>query len=209
MSKLLYVEASPRKERSASIAVARHFLAEYGKRHPQDTIETLDLWDLKLPRFDKDVLEAKYAILHGSSHTPGQKRAWGEVERVIRHFLAADKYVFSVPMWNFGIPYVLKHYIDVLVQPGLTFSWSPEAGYTGLVTGRPAALIYARGGSYPKGTPGEMYDQQSRYMAQILGFIGITNIREIYAEPTLGGPEAKADAIRRAEAQVNSIIDSF
>jgi len=189
--------------------VARYFLAEYRKRHPQDTIETLDLWDAKLPRFDKDALEAKYAILHGKTHTEEQKRAWEEVKRVVRHFLAADKYLFSVPMWNFGIPYTLKHYIDVLVQPGLTFSWSPEGGYTGLVTGRPAAVIYARGGSYAKGTPAEAYDQQSRYMAQVLGFIGFRNIQEITVEPTLGGPEAKADAISKATSQVNGILDSF
>ena len=60
--------------------------------------------------------------------------------KIAEHFKSADKYVFSLPMWNFGIPYKLKHFIDVLVQPGLTFSFSPETGYKGLVTGKPAVV---------------------------------------------------------------------
>lgn len=48
------------------------------------------------------------------------------VEDVIEQFTAADKYLFSLPMWNFGIPYKLKHYIDVIVQPGYTFSFTKK-----------------------------------------------------------------------------------
>jgi FMN-dependent NADH-azoreductase len=47
-------------------------------------------------------------------------------------------------MWNFGIPYVLKHYIDILVQPGDIFSYPPDTGYSGHVTGKPVMLVCAR-----------------------------------------------------------------
>lgn len=88
-------------------------------------------------------------------------------------------------MWNFSIPYKLKHYIDLLAQPGLTFSFTPEKGYQGLVTGKPLTVIYARGGAYGPGSGAEGYDQQSTYIKQIFGFIGFINIREILVEPTL------------------------
>ena len=29
--------------------------------------------------------------------------------RFADHFKSADKYIVSLPMWNFGIPYKLKH----------------------------------------------------------------------------------------------------
>ena len=74
-------------------------------------------------------------------------KVWKGVERVIEAFKSADKYVFSVPMWNFGIPWRLKQYIDILVQPGSTFRYDEE-GYRGLVTGKRAFLAYARGGEY-------------------------------------------------------------
>ena len=75
-----------------------------------------------------------------------EKSAWKEIESIFDTFNEADKYIFSVPMWNFGLPYVLKHYIDVITQPGLAWSFSPDSGYTGLVKGKVLA-IYATGGS--------------------------------------------------------------
>ena len=129
MAKLLYIEASPRKDRSRSIQVARTFLAAYQKSRPDDSIQTLDLWATSLPRFDGATIEAKYAILQGQTHTPGQAQAWKAVVDVIEQFKSADKYLFSLPMWNFGVPYIVKHYIDVLIQPGLTFSYDPKSGY--------------------------------------------------------------------------------
>jgi FMN-dependent NADH-azoreductase len=59
MAKLLYIEASPRKDRSRSTQVARTFLAAYQKSRPDDSIETLDLWAISLPRFDGATIEAK------------------------------------------------------------------------------------------------------------------------------------------------------
>jgi FMN-dependent NADH-azoreductase len=195
MAKLIHLQASPRIGRSASIAVAEHFLQVYRAKHPGDTVETLNLWEADLPEFDGATIDAKYAVINGQSHTPAQHGAWQAVGRIADHFKSADKYVFSVPMWNFGIPYKLKHFIDVLVQPGLAFSFTPEAGYKGLITGRPAVAIYARGGAYGPGSGAEAYDSQSSYLRQILGFIGFTDIKEIFVEPTLAGPTAKDDAV--------------
>jgi FMN-dependent NADH-azoreductase len=209
MAKLLHIESSPRKDRSASIAVARAFLDEYRKTHSGDTVETLDLWKTELPIFDGDVINSKYVILHGKEHTPEQKKAWGAVEKVIAQFKGADKYLFSLPMWNFGIPYKLKHFIDVIVQPTYTFSFSPKEGYKGLVTGKPAAVVYARGGAYPPGTPGEGFDLQKRYLELVLGFIGFTDVRPIFVEGTLGKPEDSEKSKAGAIAQAKSLAASF
>jgi FMN-dependent NADH-azoreductase len=185
MARLLYIEASPRKDRSTSIKVARTFLEEYKKSKQEDTVDVLDLWKTELPPFDGEAINAKYAILHGEKHTEAQLKAWKPVEDVIDNFKSADKYVFSLPMWNFGVPYRLKHYIDVLTQPTYAFSYTPDEGYKGLITGKPAVLIYARGGAYVPGTETEGIDMQKKYMELILGFIGFTDIRSIVVEPTL------------------------
>jgi FMN-dependent NADH-azoreductase len=194
MPKLLYIEASPRKTRSKSIEVAQVFLSELQKLHSSLQTDKLDLWATELPAFNGHTLESKYAILHGQAFTPEQANAWRAVEAVADRFKAADWYLFSLPMWNFGLPYVLKHYIDVLVQPGLTFTFSPEEGYKGLVTGKKAAIVYARGGAYGPGTGAEEYDLQSKALSGILGFIGITALTSIFIEPTIGAP-ADVDAV--------------
>ena len=209
MSKLLYIESSPRKNRSSSIAVALHFLAAYRKGHPDDTIETLDLWKTTLPPFSQAIIDAKYAILHGQPHSPEQALAWEAVVQLASQFKAADKHVLSVPMWNFSIPYILKHYIDLIVQPGLTFSFTPAEGYKGLVTGKPALGIFARGGAYEAGTPAEGYDQQIRYIRQVLGFVGFTDIKQIVIEPTLASPEARNKAVAAGKKAADELAEKF
>jgi FMN-dependent NADH-azoreductase len=209
MSKLLHIEASPRAARSASVSVAQHFLDAYRAKHPGDTVETLDLWQTKLPEFDGATINAKYAVLHGQQPTGDEVAAWQVVTKVAEHFKSADKYLFSLPMWNFGIPYKLKHFIDVLVQPGLTFSYTPGAGYKGLVAGKPTAVIYARGGAYGPGTGAEGYDSQSPYMRQVLGFIGITGIQEIFVEPTSAGPDGKDKAVAASLAKAEAVAGSL
>ena len=209
MSKLLHIEASPRGERSSSNTVAKHFVDAYKAAHPGDTVETLDLWHTELPEFDGPTIDAKYAIMYGQQHTPEQAKAWGAVVKIAEQFKSADKFVFSLPMWNFGIPYKLKHFIDVLVQPGLAFSFSPDKGYTGLITGKPVVAIYARGGAYGPGSGAEGYDAQSKYLKQVLGFIGFTDIKEIFVEPTLASTTSKDEAIAKSNPEAEAFARSL
>jgi FMN-dependent NADH-azoreductase len=209
MNKLLYIQASPREGRSHSLAVADAFVKAYRDTHPGSTVRTLDVFKAGLPAFDGLAVLAKYNILHGQPHADAEKRAWAEVERVIREFLAADRYVFAVPMWNFGIPYRLKHYLDVIIQPGYTFSWSAEAGYQGLARDRRAVAVYARGGAYPEGSPEAGYDFQRKYLELALGFIGITDVASIVVEPTLAGPDAAAAARDAALGRARDLATSF
>lgn len=203
MATLLHIEGSPRKERSASLQVARAFLQTYRATNPDDTVATLDVWAMDLPEFDGDTINAKYRILHGQEHTNEEAAAWQAVEDVFKAFNNADKYVFSSPMWNFGIPYKLKQFIDVVTQPGLAFHFSPETGYTGLVTDKPAVVICARGGTYSEPAT-KALDFQQPYLETLLRFIGFTEIQFVLIEPTLGAPEqiesARNAAIEAAEA---------
>lgn len=187
MSLLLYIESSPRKKRSSSIKVAQTFIDSFKNAHPTNEVEYLDLWNLDMPEFDGDVIAAKYSIMNGQAQTESQRKAWRRIEELIHQFKKADKYLISVPMWNFNIPYKLKQYIDIIVQPSYTFSYSPEQGYKGLVVNKPVELVYARGGDYHEGSGAEFLDLQVKYMNTILNFIGFTDIRQVVIEPTIGG----------------------
>lgn len=198
MSKLLYIESSPRKDRSTSTEVARAFIAAFQNADPRNEVETLDLWDFQLPEFDGDSINAKYKVLHGENPTSEEAKAWDEISKITGRFKDADSYLFSIPMWNFSIPYKLKHFIDVITQPGLTFSFSPETGYQGLVTGKPGTVIYARGGDYSS-TETRAMDFQKTYMEMLLGFIGFQDIQTILVEPTLTDPESKERILAAAK----------
>ncbi len=201
MSKLLYIESSPRKNRSKSIKVAKAFIDAYKVANPDDEVVTVDLWETQLPEFDGYTIDAKYQVLHGQDFDVDQQKAWQAVVDVCDEFTSADKYLISLPMWNFGIPYKLKHYIDVIAQPGQTFSFDPATDYSGLVTGKPAAVVYARGGAY--GGEASGMDHQKPYVEQMLGFFGFTDIHPVVVEPTLESPEdvaaTEANAINDAK----------
>jgi FMN-dependent NADH-azoreductase len=209
MSKLLYIQASPRIERSHSIAAADAFVSAYRQTNPKDEVITMNLFKKDLPAFDGLAVQAKYAILHGMKHTPEELAAWKTVEEIIAEFKSADKYALAVPMWNFGIPYRLKQYLDIIVQPGYTFSFSPQEGYKGLVLGKPVFVAYSRGGAYPKGSAEEAFDLQTKYLQLALGFIGFRDIRVLIVEPTLAGPDVAKQKREEAIAKAKEMAKTF
>ena len=201
MARLLHVESSPRKTRSASIEVARAFIDAWKARHPGGEVDTLDLWAAPLPEFDGAMLDAKYAVLSGISPTPEQSAAWAQIGGMVDRIKHADLIILSTPMWNFSIPYKLKHWIDLVTQPGLSFGYDPAKGYYGLVLGKKAVTVHARGGEYAGDAAA--YDLQTKYLAQALGFIGITEQHAITVDRGLYGPDA--DRAARDEARAKAV----
>jgi FMN-dependent NADH-azoreductase len=205
MSKLLYIESSPRKDRSASIEIAQSFVSAFQDANTGNQVEFLDLWDTTLPEFDGDRIIAKYRVMHGEDPTPKEALAWEEISNIVTRFKDADHYLFSLPMWNFSIPYKLKHYIDLISQPGLTWSFSPETGYQGLVTGKSATLILARGGEYSSSAEAGAMDFQKSYMEMVLGFMGFQDINTVLVEPTLTDADTKGQTLAAMKDKATSI----
>jgi len=210
MAKVLYIKASPMGQLSYSVAVADAFVEAYKTAHPTDQIDTLDLFTDKLPAFDFAAASAKYKIMHGKDHSAEDKQVWQGVLAVIERFKSADKYVLAAAMWNFSIPYRLKQYIDIIVQPGQTFTVNEQGAYEGLAGGKPVFVAYARGGEYKPGTGAEAFDLQKRYVEQILGFIGLTDIQSVLVEPTLaGGPEVAQQKKKEAIVEAKRLAEAF
>lgn len=211
MARVLYVEASPRKDRSASIEVCEAFIASYLEANPDDDLEKLDVWSLDLPQFGQSALDAKYAGIAGVSLTDEQQVAWDAIRQLAAPFLNADKLLFGVPMWNFAIPYRLKHLIDLITQKDVLFTFD-ERGLGGLMKARKAAVVYARGLDYFSDSsisPQEVYDLQRPYMQLWLRFIGVGNVSEVVVEKTLFGVEVDAAGRAEAKTQARAIAENF
>jgi FMN-dependent NADH-azoreductase len=209
MSKLLHILASPRVE-SYSTRVAEAFVDAYRQARPEDYVEALDLFRDEIPPFHAPQAKGKYAVMAGQTPRDEVETAWQAVVKAIDHFKSFDKYVLSSPMWNFSVPYRLKQYIDVIVQPSLTVAFSPATGYTGLVTGKPLMLILARGGEYQTGNPCETFDFQESYLRSIFGFIGFRDIRAIHIQGTLQHkPEQVEEDTRKAIAEAADAAMEF
>ncbi|GAA2794289.1 FMN-dependent NADH-azoreductase [Crossiella cryophila] len=208
MSTLLHISASPRGAASESLAIARTFLETYRDTRPDRSVETFDLWDGTLPEFGPAAAEAKMAIFAGQQPTGAAAQAWQAAERTFERFDAADRYLFSVPMWNAGIPYVLKQFIDVISQPGKVFGFDPEQGYRGLLTGKKAAVIYTSAVYGPDRSHRFGADFQQPYLTDWLRWAGITDIEEISFRPNLVTASAEP-ARTHAHEQARSLATRF
>ncbi|AOI60613.1 FMN-dependent NADH-azoreductase [Burkholderia diffusa] len=205
MSTLLHIESSPRKSRSVSLDVAHAYLQAWRDAHPEHRVDVLDLWATQLPELDGDALDAKYADLSGTPLSERQQQAWAGFRQLAQRMYDADTLLFSVPLWNFSIPYKLKHFIDAVSHRGILFSFD-ERGLAGLLKGKKAVVIYARGLDYSRqsSTPAESFDFQQPLLEAWLRFIGIIDIESITVEKTLFGPDI--DHAGRAAARERALM---
>lgn len=178
MKKILHIISSPRGENSESEKIAKAFLDEYKALNPNAEIDTLNLWTDNVPSFDGNKAAAKMTFF-GTGTLEGEiKTAWDEVVEVTNRFTSADEYLFTVPMWNGGIPWVLKHYIDTITQPGLTFGFGAD-GYFPLLKDKKACVVLTSGVYSPALPKPFGLDFQSSYMNWWLEFIGVSEIHYI------------------------------
>lgn len=204
MTKLLYIKASPRGGASKSTAIADAYLEALRARHPALGVDVIDLATERLPDFDGDKANAKLAIITQQAHSASQKTAWEEITLIANRFKAADIYLIAVPMWNGGIPYKLKQYIDIIHQPGIMFGLDPAKGYFGLLQNKKAVLALTSGayGTNMR-SPAFGTDHHSTYLKSWLNQAGVTDIEMIRFQPVLltadsDGDFAKAKAAAMA-----------
>lgn len=195
MTKLLHLIASPRGTDSESLGIAQAFVDAYAQAHPDVQVDTVDLWAEPVPTFDGDRVAAKMTVIGGETPTGEQATKWDTVVATFERFAAADLYVAGVPMWNHGIPWILKHYIDTITQPGMIFGIDPEKGYLGLLENKKAVAVYTSG-IYVDGGGAEWgTDHQSNYFTEWLNFAGIAEVHEIRFQPTIfptgGAPDER------------------
>jgi FMN-dependent NADH-azoreductase len=198
---LLHISSSPRGGASESLQIAGTFLDAYRRANPGDRIETWDLWDGTLPEFGPAAAGAKMTVFSGAEPEGEQAAAWRQAKAAFERFDAADRLLFSVPMWNAGVPYILKQLIDVISQPGMIFGVDPQEGYRHLLAGRGkrAAVIYTSAVWGPRLGPAFGRDFQSTYFDDWLRWTGITDVTDIRYHPTLTGDrEAARDAAHAA-----------
>jgi FMN-dependent NADH-azoreductase len=197
------------KDLSFSIAVADAFLEKYLQKKPETNLETIELFNTELPEFDFTTASAKYKIMHGKEHSEQEKARWESITEIIENFKSADKYVFAVPMWNFSIPYKLKHFLDILIQPSYTFTVNEQGNYQSLLPDRPVFIAYARGGEYKEESK-RQFDMQKPYLELALNFMGLKNIESVTIEPTLmGGAETAESKKSQAVEKARKITEEF
>lgn len=114
--------------------------------------------------------------------------------------LAADVLVIAAPMYNFMIPSTLKAWFDHVLRAGVTFRYGAN-GPEGLLRGKRAVVLTARGGIYAGGPQ----DLQEPYLRQLLAFIGIHQVDFVHAEGQSLGQPLQQEGLDKALGQLAAL----
>jgi FMN-dependent NADH-azoreductase len=185
MTELLHIVASPRGASSKSTALAEAHIKAIHATDPALSVDTLNLWEETLPAFDGDRAAAKMTFFGEGEMDAAKQTLWDEISTITKRFTDADHYVINMPMWNGGIPYRLKQYIDIITQPGLLFGFAPDTGYSGLLSCKKATVICTSGVWQPGAGAKFGTDFQSNYLSWWLNFIGVEDVQLVRFQPTL------------------------
>lgn len=206
MAHILHIDSSPRAERSVSRTLSKEFIAAWKASHPDDTVTYRDLGHHPVPHVNEPWIAA--AFTPPTEHSPELTEAIRLSDELVDELLAADRYVFGVPMYNFNVPSTFKAYIDQIVRVGRTFAVD-ATGYTGLATGKKLLVITSQGATFRPGTPTAAYNFHEPYLRTIFGFIGITDVTFIYADGLNLGDEVREKSLTEAQASIESAIASW
>jgi FMN-dependent NADH-azoreductase len=198
---ILQINSSSRPEASHSSrlasAIVERLLASQGGAAAKHTVR--DLGRNPLSELDEAALQALF--------TPEDQRSAEQAARVatddalIAEMQAADVLVLGVPMYNFGVPAQLKNWIDAIARARVTFTYT-ENGPVGLLTGKTVYVALTRGGQY-RNTPA---DTQVPYLKTVLAFLGMTDVRFVYAEGLAMGPQAEQAGLASAQSQIDELV---
>ena len=207
--RILNITTSPRKDKSASIAIVNAFLAEYKERVRDVVVDTLDIWQEQLPEFDAEAINAKYKGVSGEPMTPVETATWEKIRELAARFQRADRIVLGVPMWNFSFPYKFKQLIDLSCQRNMLFTFDGDFYGPSLNIDK-AFVVYVRGQSDEAGfktvsQPGFKY--LSGYVDFWLQFIGVRSVVSLTVEHTWDG--RAVDMIEAGKRQAAELARQF
>lgn len=194
MKTLLQLTSSIFGEGGQSSRLAAEFVAA----QPGTRVLARNLARNPVPHLDAERFGA--FLSKPEDRTPAQQRVLDESDALIAELKQADTLVLGLPMYNFGVPSQLKAWFDHVARAGATFKYT-DKGSVGLLTGKKAYVFAARGGLYA-GTP---KDTQTAYVRDFLAFLGITEVKFVYAEGLAIGEASKTQSLAAAQRLLRSL----
>ena len=172
MATLLHVDSSPLYERSVSRQLSAAFVQQWKSHHPGEKVIQRDLNATPLATISAEWVGAVYTP--EGARSPEQKKLLALSDTLLAELEQADQYILGVPMHNFGVPSVLKLWIDQISRVGRTFSY--DGGVPkGLLVGKKATFIIATGGVYDAQTQMASFNFVEPYLRSVFGFLGVTD----------------------------------
>ncbi len=146
----------------------------------------------------------------GAWQTPADERTTEQQalaahsDELLAELRANDVLVLAVPMYNLGIPTQLKAWFDRVLRAGETFRYT-ENGPQGLIEGKRAIILAARGGQYA----GTEFDSQTPHLKTMLGLMGIRDVEVVFAEGLNMGDAHRDAAMKEAFQAIDQLVEAL
>lgn len=192
--KLLHIQVSPDLAGSASRIASARLVEKLRTQHADLEETVLDLAQHPLPHLDAFTIGAFFT--QPDQRDAAQCAAIHTSEQLVDQLFACDTLVISSPMWNLGLPSVLKAWFDHITRAGRTFAFTPDGCKVGLVNDKKVYSVVASGSVFAHG-PFVQDDQFTPYIRVALEYIGITDVEFIRVDGT-HDPVSRATALPNA-----------
>lgn len=198
MKNVLVITASIFGQDGQSSQLVDRTLQQLRDSHGEIQIQHRDLAAEPVPHLDAERFGA--FVTEADARNRQQQAVVDYSDSLIDEVKQADILVLGVPMYNFGVPSVLKAYFDHIARAGVSFRYT-ENGPVGLLEDRPVYILAARGGIYA-GTPS---DSQTPFLRSFLGFLGLKDVHFVYAEGLNMGEDHKSKALQQADRNIATL----
>lgn len=195
MTNILHIDSGVFGANSKSNGLSAAFVEAYMARHPGAQVVRRDLAAEPLPHLDASLVQSFGTA--PDARTGAVAEAGARSDAAVAELQAADVLVIGLPMYNFNVPSTFKAWFDHVARAGVTFRYT-ENGPQGLLTGKTAYILGARGGVYS----GTGNDHQEPYIRQMLAFLGIADVEFVYAEGLALGEDKAGAALAAANSSI-------
>ena len=196
MHTLLHIDSSIYAGQGESSGMAAQFVHQWRAANPRGIVIERDLAHDSVPHLDAQRFRA--FSLPAAQRSAADQAVVDYSDRLIDELRRADVIALGLPMYNFGVPSTLKAYFDHVARAGVTFRYTPS-GSVGMLTGKQGFVFAARGGRYGAEDP------QAHYLRNFLAFLGIEDVRFVFAEGLALGEDVKRKALAQAYDEIRSL----
>ncbi|MEL7123898.1 MAG: NAD(P)H-dependent oxidoreductase [Bacteroidota bacterium] len=196
MDTVLKINTSARRIGSVSRKLVDQLVDQLSSKQKTSRVINRDLTQTDLPFLDEELLSAFNTPI--GKRTSYQDALVKTSNKLIDELRSADTIVIGLPIYNFGVPAVLKAWIDLIARAGVTFKYS-KGGPQGFLRDKEAYIIVVSNGTAFQGEA----DFASNYIKHILNFIGIDKVHFIAADRLIQNTEKK---LTEAQQKIEAII---
>ncbi len=200
--KLLHIDSSILGANSVSRALTADIVAREKALHPDLEVAYRDLAQDKALHLSGAHLAA---FQGGKVDDAALDADLSAGQAYLRELFDADILVIGVPMYNFSVPSQLKAWIDRIVVAGKTFRYGANGPESLLPKGKKVIIASSRGSIYAPGSPAAALEHHESYLKGVLSFIGLSDVTVVRAEGLAVGPEIRAAALAKAQAEIAAI----